>query len=98
MKNGFELHSCIELPQAENPPGEVHAPVDLGEIHLAPVSTTTGHAMIVTRRGIRPLKQQRSMRLRKITKKQARCKKYWCRIYRFRKLQAALFIWASRAS
>ena len=31
-KNGFELHVCIEIPQAENAPGEIHATVDLGEI------------------------------------------------------------------
>ncbi len=84
--NGFELHVSIEIPQAEHTPGEVHATVDLGEIHLAAVSTNTGHAMIVTGRGIRSLKRQRTMRLRKITKKQARCKKY---SRRWKKLQRA---------
>src|SRR2546430_17230925 len=33
--NGFELHVCIEIPQAEEAPGHVDATVDLGEIHLA---------------------------------------------------------------
>ncbi len=53
--NGFELHVCIETSKAEKAPGEVHATVDLGEIHLASVTTSTGEAMIVTGRGIRSL-------------------------------------------
>jgi len=85
-KNGFELHVCIEIPQAEDAPGENKASVDLGEIHLAAVTTNTGKAMIVTGRGIRSLKRQRTMRLRKITKKQAHCKKY---SRRWKKLQRA---------
>jgi len=31
-KNGFELHVCVEIPQAEDAPGENKATVDLGEI------------------------------------------------------------------
>ncbi len=54
--------------------------------HLAAVTTNTGKAMIVTGRGIRSLKRQRIMRLRKITKKQARCTKY---SRRWKKLQRA---------
>jgi putative transposase len=30
---GFELHVCIEVPQAQEVPGTVQATVDLGEIH-----------------------------------------------------------------
>jgi len=74
--NGFELHVCLEVPQAEEALGTVQATVDLGEIHLAAVTTNTGKAMIVTRRGIRSLKRQRTKQLGKIAKKQARCKKY----------------------
>ena len=35
--NGFELHVCVETPQEKEAPGDVHATVDLGEIHLAAV-------------------------------------------------------------
>ncbi len=84
--NGFELHVCVEVPQAEQAPGEVHATVDLGEIHLAAVSTNRGEAMIITGRGIRSLKRQRSQRLGKIAKKQSRCKK---QSRRWKKLQHA---------
>ncbi len=84
--HGFELHACIETPQAEEAPGTVHATVDLGEIHLAAVSTNTGKAMIVTGRGIRSLKRQRNMQLRKFAKKQSKCKK---RSRRWRRLQWA---------
>src|SRR5205809_496464 len=50
---GFELHVCVETPQAQHVPGTNHAAVDLGEIHLAAVTTNTGKALTVTGRGIR---------------------------------------------
>ncbi|HEY3992250.1 MAG TPA: transposase [Ktedonobacteraceae bacterium] len=84
--NGFELHVCVEIPQAEEAPGTVQATVDLGEIHLAAVTTNTGKALIVTGRGIRSLKHQRSKQLGKIAKKQSRCQKY---SRRWKKLQYA---------
>ncbi len=84
--NGFELHVCVETQEAEEAPGSVHATVDLGEIHLATVSTNTGKAMIVTGRGIRSLKRQRSKQLGKLAKKQSRCKAH---SRRWRKLQRA---------
>jgi len=84
--NGFELHACVETSQAEEAPGSVHATIDLGEIHLATVSTNTGEAIIVTGRGIRSLKHQRSKQLGKIAKKQSRCQKY---SRRWKKLQRA---------
>ncbi len=85
-KNGYELHVCIERAQAETAPGDVHATVDLGEIHLAAITTTTGKALIVTGRGIRTLKRQRSKQLRTLTKKQSKCSKY---SRRWKKLQHA---------
>ena len=84
--NGYELHVCVEIEQQATAPGDVHATVDLGEIHLAAVTTNTGKAMIVTGRGIRTLKRQRTMQLRSITKTQARCIKY---SRRWKKLQHA---------
>jgi putative transposase len=84
--NGFELHVCIEIPPAEEAPGTVQATVDLGEIHLAAVTTTTAVAMIVTGRGIRSLKHLRSKQLGTIAKKQARCTKS---SRRWKKLQRA---------
>ncbi len=83
---GFELHVCVEREQVRHAPGDNHATVDLGEIHLAAVTTNTGKAMIVTGRGIRTLKRQRTMQLRSITKKQSKCKKY---SRRWKKLQRA---------
>src|SRR5258708_17310343 len=72
---GFELHVCIEVPQAKQAPGTNRATVDLGEIHLGAVTTNTGAALVVSGRGIRSLKQQRNMRYRQLAKKQARCQK-----------------------
>ncbi|HLZ59764.1 MAG TPA: transposase [Ktedonosporobacter sp.] len=83
---GFELHVCVEIPQAEATPGSAQATVDLGEIHLAAITTSTGKALIVTGRGIRSLKRQRSRQLCQITKKQSCCKKY---SRRWKKLQRA---------
>jgi putative transposase len=60
---GFELHVCIEIPPTEQAPGNNQATVDLGEIHLAAVTTSTSQAMIVTSRGIRSLKHLRQKQL-----------------------------------
>src|SRR6266568_9446922 len=81
---GFELHVCIEIPQAEHAAGEKQATVDLGEIHLAAVTTNTEQALIVTGRAIRSLKRQRHQHVGKIVRYQSRCKKY---SRRWKKLQ-----------
>ena len=83
---GFELHVCIEVAQAQTAPGDRHATVDLGEIHLAAVTTTTGKALIVTGREIRSLKRQRAKQLGQLARKQDRCQKY---SRRWKKLQRA---------
>jgi putative transposase len=83
---GFELHVCIEVPRAEVPPGTGQATVDLGEIHLAAVTTNTGQALIVTGRGIRSLKRQRNRQVGQLARKQSRCAKY---SRRWKKLQRA---------
>jgi putative transposase len=83
---GFELHVCVEIVPAEQAPGTVQATVDLGEIHLAAVTTTTGKALIVTGRGIRSLKRQRSKQLGWLAKKQGRCTRH---SRRWKKLQRA---------
>ena len=84
--NGFELHVCVEIPQAEEAPGDVRATVDLGEIHLAAVTTNTGKALMVSGRGIRSLKRQRNRHLGQLANKQSRCKKH---SKRWKKLQHA---------
>src|SRR5712692_303229 len=83
---GFELHVSIEIPQAKQAPGKVRATVDLGEIHLAAVTTNSGAAIVISGRGIRSLKRRRNMRHRQLAKKQARCQKY---SRRWKKLQRA---------
>jgi putative transposase len=83
---GFELHVCIEVPPAETAPRKQQATVDLGEIHLAALTTNTAQALLVTGRGIRALKRQRNKQLGDLAKKQSRCKKY---SRRWKKLQRA---------
>ena len=84
--HGFELHVCIEVPQATHAPGTNRATVDLGEIHLAAVTTNTGAALVISGRGIRSLKRQRNIRHQQLARKQARCQKY---SRRWKKLQRA---------
>ena len=83
---GFELHVCLEVPQADHSPGSVQAIVDLVEIHLAAATTSTGVALIVTGCGIRSLKRQRNRQLGQLAKKQSRCQKH---SRRWKKLQRA---------
>lgn len=83
---GFELHVCVEVAAAPQAPGTAQASVDLGEIHLAAVTTSASKALIVTGRGIRSLKQGRSKQLGQIARKRSRCKKY---SRRWKKLQRA---------
>jgi putative transposase len=86
-KRGFELTRLgMEVPQAETSPGKGQATVDLGEIHLAAMTTAAGKAMIVTGRGIRSLKRQRSRQIGQLAKKQSRCIR---RSRRWNKLQRA---------
>jgi putative transposase len=90
--HGFELHVCVEVPRAERAPGTVQATVDLGEIHLAALTTNTGKALIVTGRGIRSLKRQRNRQLGQLAKKQSRCQKHsrrWKRLQRARNKQCS---------
>jgi putative transposase len=76
---GYELHmvvsaaATIEACPIEKSAG--HATIDLGEIHLAAVTTTTGKGLIVTGREIRSLKRQHTMTLREIQQKLNRCQK-----------------------
>ncbi len=83
---GFELHVSLPLPESDYVPGGVKATIDLGEIHLAAVTTDSGKGFVVSGRGIRSLKRQRSKALSKIARKQSRCKKY---SKRWKKLQRA---------
>lgn len=86
--DGYQLHICLEAP-CENSPkatSPLRATVDLGQIHLAAVTTETGKALVVSGRGIRTLKRQRNKTAGKIAKKQIRCSKG---SRRWKKLQKA---------
>ena len=83
---GYELHVGVPTPAATEAPGVAQATIDLGEIHLAAVTTTTGQGLIVSGRGIRSLKRRHNKSLGQIQRKQARCTKG---SRRFRTLQRA---------
>ncbi|MFP5269976.1 RNA-guided endonuclease InsQ/TnpB family protein [Coleofasciculus sp.] len=72
---GFELHVSHNVEVSPQVKSDVTAAIDLGEIHLATVVTSSGEGLIVTGRGIRSLKRHRHKQLRQIVKKQSRCKK-----------------------
>jgi putative transposase len=84
-KDGYELHVSVPVTPAETAPRPVQATVDLGEIHQAAVTTTTGAALVVSGRGIRSLKRRHHMALGQIAGKRKRCTRG---SRRWRKLQA----------
>ncbi len=76
---GYELHLVVPdplptplLPLSERP---VQATTDLGEIHLAAVTTSTGKGLIVTGRGIRTVKRHYNKTLGQLSRLQSHCKK-----------------------
>jgi putative transposase len=81
-KDGYEVHVSVAATPTEASPGSAHATVDLGEIHQAAVTTTTGAALVVSGRGIRSLKRRHNRALGQIARKRHRCRKgsrrYWC--------------------
>ncbi len=83
---GYELHVLVPAPVATQAPGAAQATIDLGEIHLAAVTTTSGKALLVSGRGIRSLKRRHNKSLGQLQRKQARCAKG---SRRWRKLQHA---------
>jgi putative transposase len=86
-RGGYELHLVVPAaPEAEVPAPTapaVQAAVDLGEIHQAAVTTSTGQGLIVTGRGIRSLKRHYNMMLGRLSRLQSRCSqgsKRWRRL------------------
>ena len=75
-RGGYELHLVVPTaPEADVSSFPVQAAVDLGEIHQAAVTTSTGKGLIVSGRGIRSLKRHHNMTLGRLARLQARCHK-----------------------
>lgn len=85
--DGYELHVSIPSVVEQNPPGSARAAVDLGEVHLAAVTASTGAALVVTGRGIRSAKRLRNKQSGKLARKRSACQRG---SKRWRKLQRAL--------
>ena len=83
---GFELHVCLEVPQAEASSRHGSSNRRSGRNPSGRRYHRTGKALIVTGRGIRSLKRQRNRQLGQIARKQSRCKKH---SRRWKKLQRA---------
>jgi len=86
-----ELHLVVETRQERESPGEAHATIDLGQIHLATVSTNTGKALIISGRGIRSEKRRMSMMHGQMSAQLSRCTKgsrRWRKLRRVRATQA----------
>jgi putative transposase len=79
--DGYELHVSVPVRCVDEGPGQVHATIDLGEIHQAAVTTNTGAALVISGRGIRSLKRRHNRALGQLAKKRKRCQKasrrYW---------------------
>ena len=75
----YELHIVVPAssPAAAVDPSSkpVQATADLGEVHQAAVTTSTGKALIVTGRGMRSIKRQHNKTLGQLSRLQARCHK-----------------------
>jgi putative transposase len=87
---GYELHILVPSPASPAPAvgqAPVRATVDLGEIHLAAATTTTGQGLLVTGREIRSLKRKQARGQGQIQRKLSRCQKG---SRRYRKLCYAL--------
>ena len=84
--DGYELHVAVATAPADDCPGSAQATVDLGEIHQAAVTTSTGAALVISGRGIRSLKRRHNRALGQIARKRHRCQKG---SRRYRRLQAA---------
>jgi putative transposase len=70
---GYELHVTVPATAPAEAPGTAQATIDLSEIHLAAVTTSTGQGLIVSGRGIRSLKRRHNKGLGQLQRKQARC-------------------------
>lgn len=84
--DGFELH--VMTPDTVQDPDVAatgRACVDLGEIHLGTIVDDTGHAMVMSGRGIRSIKRHRSKELGKLARRQARATRGSRRWHRLRK-------------
>ena len=86
----YELHVVVPAPAATQVSGVAQAAIDLGEIHLAAVTTTTGQGLVVSGRGIRSLKRRHNKSLGQLQRKQARCTKGSRRSRALQRAQARL--------
>src|SRR5260370_37121985 len=77
---GYELHIVVPIsppaPAVVPSAQPVQASVDLGEIHQAAVTTSTGKALIVTGRGMRRIKRQHNKTLGQLSRLPARLKRH----------------------
>jgi putative transposase len=90
--DGYELHISVPAVRAPEAPGTVQAAVDLGEIHQAAVTTSTGAALVISGRGIRSLKRRHNRALGQLDKKHKRCKsgsRRWRKLQRARRNMSA---------
>jgi len=87
-----ELHVCVESELAQESPGDAHACIDLGQIHLATVVTNTGAALIISGRGVRSEKRRKNMMNGEMAAKLSRCTKgsrRWRKLRRTRSMQTS---------
>ena len=70
-----ELHVTVDVPAQPPTAATGKATVDLGQIHQAAVTTTTGPALIVSGRGQRSLKRRQNKLHGEIARLQSRCTK-----------------------
>ncbi len=85
-----ELHVVVDMLQAQEAPGDAHACIDLGQIHLATVVTNTEAALIISGRGVRSEKRRMNKMHGCMAKKISRCTKGSRRWKKLRRVRATL--------
>lgn len=73
--DGYQVQGAVAASCTQATRGQAQATVDVGEMHQAAVTTTTGAALVISGRGIRSLKRRHTMALWQLAKKRKRCQK-----------------------
>jgi putative transposase len=75
FRGAYELHISKETQEEAYIESGIKAAVDLGQIHVAAVTTSTGQALLVSGRGIRSVKRYRNKCVGKIQSLKSKTKK-----------------------
>ena len=91
-REGDERPVSVPTLSAQDAPGTAQATLDLGEMHQAAVTPTTGAALLIAGRGLRSWKRRHTRALGHLAKKRQRChngSRRWRTLQRARRQMSA---------